>query len=126
MAMTIKELAKELNCSYENVRLFLKRYEKELSEHVSKNGRTQLLDDFACEFIRTKRTENPSTIQVIEKDEYLKQLEHENKTLLIAVNELQNELLRLKEDKHTLELENVELRLLKAKEEPKKKRWWRR
>jgi len=131
MQKSIKELSKELNCSYEAVRQQLKRYSSELSEHITKNGKTQLLDEYACEFLKSKRTENPVVLQTIEKDEYTKQLEQENKSLLIAVNELQKELLQAKEDKHTLELENLELMLLKAKNEepgaePKKRKWWRR
>lgn len=131
MQKSIKELSKELNCSYEAVRQQIKRYSSELSEHITKNGKTQLLDEYACEFLKSKRTENPVVLQTIEKDEYTKQLEQENKSLLIAVNELQKELLQAKEDKHTLELENLELRLLKAKNEepgaePKKRKWWQR
>ncbi len=131
MQKSIKELSKELNCSYEAVRQQIKRYNSELSGHITKNGKTQLLDEYACEFLKSKRTENPVVLQTIEKDEYTKQLEQENKTLLIAVNELQKELLQAKEDKHTLELENLELRLLKAKNEepgaePKKRKWWQR
>lgn len=131
MQKSIKELSKELNCSYEAVRQQIKRYSSELSEHITKNGKTQLLDEYACEFLKSKRTENPVVLQTIEKDEYTKQLEQENKTLLIAVNELQKELLQAKEDKHTLELENLELRLLKAKNEepgaePKRRKWWQR
>lgn len=131
MQKSIKELSKELNCSYEAVRQQIKRYSSELSEHITKNGKTQLLDEYACEFLKSKRTENPVVLQTIEKDEYTKQLEQENKSLLIAVNELQKELLQVKEDKHTLELENLELRLLKAKNEepgaePKKRKWWQR
>ncbi len=126
---TIKALASELGCSYENVRLFLKRYDSELSEHIFKNGRTQYLDEFAVEFIKNKRTENPVTIQTIERDDYIKQLENENKTLLLTVKELQENLIKTNEIKHSLELENLELKLLKAtktEEIPPKKHWWQR
>lgn len=114
MYKSIKDLSKELNCSYEAIRQHTKRYKTELSGHIIRNGKTQMLDGYACEFIKQKRIENPVIVQTIEKDEYTKQLEQENKSLLIAVNELQKELLQLREDKHTLELETVKLGLLEA------------
>lgn len=124
---SIRDLSKELSCSYEAIRQHLKRYSNELEGHITKNGRTQYLDEFACEFIKKKRIEVPSNVVQIEKDEYTKHIEKEYQNSLIMINNLQNQLLMLKDQNHALELENLELKLLKqhTEEAPKtKKHWW--
>lgn len=83
MDRTIKQLSKELNCSYEAIRKHTKRYDKELREHVYYVGKTLHLDDYACDFIKNKRVENPVVVQTIERDEQIEALK-EQVTLLQA------------------------------------------
>ena len=82
---TIKELAKELDCSYEAVRQHVKRYQTQLSDHISYIGKSQYLDEWACNFIKSKRVESPITIQTVERHERIAELEQENKNLLIKI-----------------------------------------
>lgn len=117
--VTIKEYAKNKGVSYEAVRKQLNRYSGELKGHVTKVGRTQYLDEEAILFLDGKRAENPIVILETSKDEELQRLEAENKTLLLKIAELQDELLREKDQVKQLQTEKIEL--LEAKNE--KKRW---
>lgn len=128
--LTIKDFAEQQNVSYEAVRKQVKRYSAELDGHILKQGRTQILDDYAVEFLQAKRKENPVVIINTDKDETIRQLENENKSLLIKVAELQELLLQEKDQVKLLQQEKIEL--LTAKEDnttnteqpqPKKK-WW--
>lgn len=51
---TLKEYANENHITYEAVRQQVKRYEKELSNHIKKIKRTKYLDEFAIEFLDKK------------------------------------------------------------------------
>ena len=117
--VTIKEYAKNKGVSYEAVRKQLNRYSGELKGHITKVGRTQYLDDDAVQFLDSKRAENPIIVMESSKDEELQRLEAENKTLLLKIAELQDELLREKDQVKQLQIEKIEL--LEAKTE--KKRW---
>ena len=117
--VTIKEYAKNKGDSYEAVRKQLNRYSGELKGHKTKVGITQYLDDDAVQFLDSKRAENPIIVMESSKDEELQRLEAENKTLLLKIAELQDELLREKDQVKQLQIEKIEL--LEAKTE--KKRW---
>lgn len=107
MAKTIKDLAKELNCSYEAVRKQTKRYAKELGDHIYTQHKTQYLDDFACDFIRSKRMDSPVVISRLEHDEAMELLKQKYTELLEKYTTLQ-------EENHQLELENAKIALLEA------------
>lgn len=49
----IRAFAAECNCSPQNIYLHLKTYKEELDGHVFQAGRGKVLDDYACEFIRS-------------------------------------------------------------------------
>ena len=102
MPKTIRELAKELNCSYEAVRKQTKRYAKELKEHIYTQHKTQYLDDYACDFIRSKRTESPVVYSRMEQDEAVELLKQKYVELLEAHNVL-------KDEHRALELKAAEL-----------------
>lgn len=114
MAKTIKELAKELNCSYEAVRKQTKRYAKELQEHIYTQHKTQYLDDYACEFIRDKRMDTPAVISAIESAEAVELLKTKYMELLEAHNALRDERDKLAEANRQLEAENAKIMLLEA------------
>lgn len=119
---TIKELAQELDCSYEAVRQHVKRYQRQLSDHISYIGKSQYLDEWACDFIKSKRVESPITVRTVERNERITELENENKLLLQQLAVVQNEMLKLKDEKHALELENARIALLEADNEAKDKK----
>lgn len=74
--ITIKEYAEDQKVSYEAIRKQLKRYASELEGHIIRQGRQQLLDDHAIEFLNTKRQENPIIVVNQENSEYIKELEN--------------------------------------------------
>jgi hypothetical protein len=96
--ITIKEFARTENCSYEAIRQQIKRYEKDLKSHITKQGRTRFLDEYAVKFLRDKRRISPIVILEQNKDDELQQLRDENKNLLIKLTAVQDEL-------HQLDLE---------------------
>lgn len=118
--ISIKEYAKSKGVSYEAVRKQVARYEKELKDHVKKVNRTKYLDDEAVAFLDEKRADNPIIIMESSKDEEIQRLYDENKMLLMKVAELQEALLREKDEVKLLQNEKIEL--LEAKK--KKKRWF--
>lgn len=84
--ITIKDLAKELEVSYEAVRQQVKRYaDRELDGHIYMTGKVQYLDDFAVEFLRAKRNLSPVVVYQQDRDAAYEQIEQENKALLIKV-----------------------------------------
>lgn len=107
--ISIKDYAKSKNVSYEAVRKQVNRYKKELEGHISKVNRTQYLDDEAVALLDEKRQENPIIIIEADKDERIEQLEAENKTLLLKIATLQEELLKEKDQVKVLQNEKIEL-----------------
>lgn len=107
--LTIKEYAKNKGVTYEAIRKQLKTYEKELQNHIVKNGRTQLLDDYAIEFLDDKRASNTVIVERTSKDEEIDRLKEENKNLLIKIATLQEELLKEKDEVKQLLTEKTEL-----------------
>lgn len=117
--ITIRDYAKENNVSYEAIRKQIKRYEDELNGHIIKQNRTQFLDDIAVAILDQHRRENPVIIVNQDTDYRLKQLEDENKNLLIKVAQQADKISQLNEDlKNKIEqmtsllLENNEKTLL--------------
>ena len=122
--ISIKDYAYQKNISYEAVRQQVKRYEKQLGEHVVKVGRTKYLDEEAVAFLDDKRKKNPVIILEQNKDDELEQLKNENKALLLKVAELQEALLNEKDKVEMLREEKIALLESKIEDaEPKKKKW---
>lgn len=96
--ITIRDYAKENNVSYEAIRKQIKRYEDELNGHIIKQNRTQFLDDIAVAILDQHRRENPVIIVNQDTDFRLKQLEDENKNLLIKVAQQADKISQLNED----------------------------
>ena len=126
--LTIKQIAEQQNVSYEAIRKQVIRYELELQDHILKKGRTQYFDEYAVEFLNSKRKENPVVIIQTDKDDTIRALENENKALLIKVAELQEQLLKEKDQVKLLQQEKIELLQVKddnntSEQQPKKKKW---
>ena len=96
--ITIRDYAKENNVSYEAIRKQIKRYEDEINGHIIKQNRTQFLDDIAVAILDQHRRENPVIIVNQDTDFRLKQLEDENKNLLIKVAQQADKISQLNED----------------------------
>ncbi len=96
--ITIRDYAKENNVSYEAIRKQIKRYEDELNGHIIKQNRTQFLDDIAVAILDQHRRENPVIIVNQDTDFRLKQLEDENKNLLIKVAQQADKISQLNEE----------------------------
>lgn len=111
--VSIKEYAESKNVSYEAVRRQVKRYSKELNNHVQKVGRTQYLDDVAVSFLDERRQTNPVVVFEKNKDEEIERLKEENRKLLLKVTELQEQLLEEKNKITLLQEEKIELLELK-------------
>lgn len=120
--VSLKEYAKNKGVSYEAVRKQVNRYKDELKGHISKVNRTQYLDEEAVAFLDSKRAENPIIIMESGKDEEIQRLEMENKALLLKVAELQEALLKEKDQVKLLQNEKIEL--LEAKNQKAEKKWW--
>lgn len=120
--VSLKEYAKNKGVSYEAVRKQVNRYKDELKGHISKVNRTQYLDQEAVAFLDNKRAESPIIIMESGKDEEIQRLEMENKALLLKVAELQEALLKEKDQVKLLQNEKIEL--LEAKNQKAEKKWW--
>ena len=120
--VSLKEYAKNKGVSYEAVRKQVNRYKDELKGHISKVNRTQYLDEEAVAFLDSKRAESPIIIMESGKNEEIQRLEMENKALLLKVAELQEALLKEKDQVKLLQNEKIEL--LEAKNQKAEKKWW--
>ena len=103
---TIRDYARDHSISYEAVRAQISRYRKDLEGHISTNGRTMCLDDYAVRFLDAKRRGNPVAIRSEEKH-----AEHEN--LKAQVDALKSELLAAQAK--IIELQSADRLLIEAK-----------
>ena len=117
---SIKEYAKQKQVSYEAVRKQINRYKKELGNHIQKVGRTQYLDEEAEQFLNEKRNTSPVVLVQASKDEELGELRKEKEMLLLKVAELQDQLLKEKDQVKSLQEEKILLL------EQKNKTWWQK
>lgn len=117
---SIKEYAKEKQVSYEAVRKQINRYKDELKGHIQKVGRTQYLDEEAEAFLNEKRSTSPVVLVQASKDEELEELRKEKEMLLLKVAELQDQLLKEKDQVKNLQEEKILLL------EQKNKTWWQK
>lgn len=85
MAITIKDYAHKCGVSYEAIRKQVGRYSDELEGHIVKHGRTLVLDEWAEDFLGAKRQGNPVVVAQADLQQQLRQLQDENKALLIKV-----------------------------------------
>ena len=124
--ISIKEYAKSKGVSYEAIRKQIIRYEKDLTGHIIKKNRTQFLDNEAVAFLDEKRINNPVVIYEKNKDDEIERLQEENKALLLKIAELQDVLLKEKDEVKQLQTEKIELLAATAEQEytKKKKKTW--
>lgn len=97
--ITLKDYAKQHNVTYEAIRSQVNRYREQLGDHIIQDGRQQFLDDYAVAFLDEKRQKNPVVMYQLDKDEQIKKLEEENKSLLGKLAERDEQVLNLMEYK---------------------------
>lgn len=95
--MTIKEFAEEQKVSYEAIRKQIVRYQDELKDHISVTGRTQYLDEWAVDFLKKRRREQPVILMNQDKDEEIESLKRQVDSLRSQLMSAQNELLKEKD-----------------------------
>lgn len=95
--MSIKDYARARKISYEAARQQVKRYADELAGHISRQNRTQYLDDYAVGLLDDHRQQNPVVVVNQDRDEEIERLRQENKALLQQIATLQDRLLAAQE-----------------------------
>lgn len=121
--ISIQDYATQKGISYEAVRKQIDRYKDELGEHIVTQGRKRFLDDEAVSFLDEKRHSNPIIIMEQSKDDEIRQLQAENKELLLKLCMAQERLLKDADRIAELTAEVTELKLLQsAREEPKEEK----
>lgn len=100
--MSIAELAKDCNVSYEAIRRSVAKFQTELQGHIITQDGKMLLDEEAVSFIREKRRTSPIVVRIEEKtadaEEYQKELEDMKKRLIA----IQEKLIELQSENHNL------------------------
>ena len=108
--VSIKDYAKEHGVSYEAVRSQVARYmDREvdgfrLSDHISKVGRTQYIDEKGIAFLDERRSRSPIVIQQEERDETIERLRTRVDELQARLIAAQDEYRVLMEEKHEIEM----------------------
>lgn len=93
--MTMAELAKEQNVSYEAIRKSVARYKKELEGHITIRNRKWYIDDEGADFLRTKRQSSPVVIYNQKEEEELRAAKEEAEQLRKAFLDAQNRIIEL-------------------------------
>lgn len=93
--MTMAELAKEQNVSYEAIRKSVSRYKKELDGHITIRNRKWYIDEEGADFLRTKRQSSPVVIYDQKEKEELQAAKEEADQLRKAFLEAQNRIIEL-------------------------------
>lgn len=106
--ITIKEYSEQKRVTYEAVRQQVVRYRDELKEHIIYQGKTQMLDEFAIEFLDERRSSNPVVVLDEERKDEIEVLKKE-------VEVLREELIAHKD--RIIYLQNESRELLEAKQE---------
>lgn len=95
--MSIKDYARARKISYEAARQQVKRYADELAGHITRQNRTQYLDDYAVSLLDDHRQQNPVVVINQDRSDEIERLRTENKALLQQVATLQDRLLMAQE-----------------------------
>lgn len=133
--ITIKEFAELHGKSVQAVYKQLKSKENAtlLEGHIItkkiNNKNIKMLDDIAVQILNDASKQSIQVIMQNDDRERIEQLETENKTLLIKIASLQEDLINTqkelsKEKDNVKILQNEKIELLEEKEEPQQKKWW--
>lgn len=103
---TIRDYARDHRVSYEAIRSQVSRYREDLDGHIITKGRTKYLDDFAVEFLNSKRKDDPVSVVTVEKSEIIDSLRDQ-------IEALKNELMTTQ--KRVIELQSENQKMIEAK-----------
>lgn len=92
--VTLKQYADSQKITYEAVRRQVVRYKEELKGHIVINRRAQYLDQYAVDFLNTKRRESPIILMQQNLDEEVTELREQVEQLKNQLLEAQNQLLQ--------------------------------
>lgn len=95
---SIKQIAEEQNVSYEAIRKMIVRYSDELKDHITRKNRTQYLDEWAVEFLKEKRRENPVVLYNMDQNEQIEELKAQVELLKNKLLASQEQLLSLQSE----------------------------
>lgn len=98
--MSIKELAERENVTYEAIRKSVARYSEELKPHIIRRNRTQYLDQWAIDFLKQKRRENPIILMSMDANEQNEQLKVELENMKNKLLQAQSQIIELQEARH--------------------------
>lgn len=110
--LTIKEYAKSRSISYEAVRQSIKRHKSELADHISKQGKTQYLDDTAVVILDKYRTKGNITVFESVEDQAATIDQLKNQIIL-----LQNQIIELQQESRAGIEARSKLELIEANNE---------
>lgn len=113
--LTIKEYAKLKHVSYEAVRKQLQKYKDgELKDHIIRQNKTQLLDEYAVDFLDNRRRESPVILYQESKDEEIEALREERQRLLEELNAAKNRIIAQQDRLYELASSEQKMLLLEA------------
>lgn len=94
--MTIRQFAEDQHVSYEAIRRQLVIYRKQLEGHIIRDKQYKLLDEYAVEFLRTKRRHSPIVAINQEREETIDTLKNNLVSAQNMIVELQQQLDEMK------------------------------
>ena len=96
--LKIKDFAEAQGVSYEAIRRQVARYSEELEGHITTQGKTKYLDEYAVEFLSKRRKEKPVIVLQQNITEELEEAKRENDKLQKILLEAQQRIIELQED----------------------------
>ena len=96
--MTIRQYAQQKGVSYEAIRKQIKRYQDDLRDHIIIKNRTMYLDEQGVEFLDKKRNDNSVISRRDDAEEELKALRQQVDALRSKIVELQEAVIKSKDD----------------------------
>lgn len=108
--ISIKDYATEKNISTQAVYKQLKLHNKELNGHIIKVGGKKMLDDYAVDFLSALTADNPVVISDRQMKQELERLRMREAELLNELNQKNNVIIQLQEQRNALQIECSELK----------------
>lgn len=103
---TIRDYARDHRVSYEAIRSQISRCKGDLDGHIVTKGRTKYLDDFAVEFLNSRRKDDPVSVVALDRSELVDSLRDQ-------IDALKNELMLTQ--KRVIELQSENQLMIEAK-----------
>ena len=95
---SIKQFAEEQNVSYEAIRKQIVKYSDELKDHIVRKNRTQYLDEWAINFLKEKRKENPIVLMSVDQNQEIEELKAQVDLLKSKLLVAQDQIISLQDE----------------------------